>query len=294
MIPPEKKNPSLGKVYNNTASAIKNKPILLVPFIIFAAVEALSLILVFLSPREPFVALFGPPIKTFWGEAYLHYPNNFFLLPKLAYLCKISLYLIFGPLVSGMCVAMIVNIRGNKRVKLNVALLSALKKYIPIFTVILLVTFLYFIFDKLSTGVLGRGLLNFIKAHQRLVAMKLGYFVAPAMVALNLVISLFIQAFFIYVIPSLIADEEKLLKAIGKSMKLFKKAFGKTLIIVGLPMLFLIPVIILNFNISFLVNNIFPESVLIFSFLSLIITSLIVEPLVSISSAFFYLESKGE
>ena len=90
----------------------------------------------------------------------------------------------------------------------------------------------------------------------------------------------------------MIIEKEKLVKAIIKSFVLFKEKFIPTIILVGLPMLFYIPIIALDYNAAFLIYNVFPESILLVSFLGQIISTLVIDPLVTIPTTILYLRHK--
>ncbi len=90
----------------------------------------------------------------------------------------------------------------------------------------------------------------------------------------------------------MIIDKEKLIKAIIRAFALFKKLFLPTIILVGLPMLAYIPVIVLEYNTAFLINRLFPEFVLFVSFLSIIVSSLVIDVVVTVSTTYLYLMKK--
>jgi len=280
---------SVKKVYNTTAKSLKENPALFVPFIIFAIFEFISLIIISLAPRMPLRLFFGPLIRTFWGERFLHYPLNFLLLPKLASLVRMGLTIIFGSLLTGMAVVIICDIYNKKPIKLGASFKSALKKYIYLFTVVFIFTLLFYILVKLVTI----GLIKyFIAGHSRLLFLGAGVWMGPVLFVINFLLALLVQSAFIYAIPILIIEKEKLIKSIIKSFVLFKKLFIPTIILVGVPMLIYIPVLILQYNGSFLINRVFPEFVLFISILGIIIGSLVIDPIVTISTTVLYLMNK--
>ena len=85
MLP--KKNPygvSLLSVYRLTTHSLSTEPKLWGPFFILLRLQLLSLVLIYIAPRQPFVEFFGPPIRKFFGEIYLHYPAHLLLIPRLS------------------------------------------------------------------------------------------------------------------------------------------------------------------------------------------------------------------
>lgn len=261
--------PSIKSAYNSTFRAFKNNPAILLPFIIFVIFEAISLCFIYLAPRQPLRVVLGPPIRAFWGEQFLHYPANFLLFPKLTYLAKLGLTVALGSLFTGIAVAMVGDTYRKKEINLLRAFKAAGKKYISLFGVVLILAGILFIAGKLIT--IGR------------------ISTAPVLVGVHFLTSVFIQAGFIYAIPLVMLKEEKLTKSIIGSLILFKRLFFRTLVLVGLPMCLLIPITVLGHNTPFLINRFFPEVILLVSFLDIIVSSLLIDPLVSVSATMLYL-----
>lgn len=278
----------LKKTYQATFRSLKSHPLIYVPFIIFATLESIALSLIYLAPRMPLRLVLGPPIKTFWGERFLHYPANFILLPKLASLNRMALTVILSSLLTGVAVAMAYDIYNKKVVKLSAAFKAALKKYIYLFFVVFIFTLSFFITSKIISVGLAR---YFIAGHSRLLFLKASLWLGPVLSGINFIIALIIQSAFIYAIPVLIIGNKNLIKSIVTSFALFKKLFIPTLILVGLPMLFYLPIMVLNYNTLFLIYRVFPEFVLLVSFLGIIMSSLVIDPLVTISVTLFYLDT---
>lgn len=286
--------PPIGKIYSAAVKYVKNQPSLLIPFFIFATIELVALFIIFIAPRQPFIKIFGPPIRTFWGERFLHYPSNFLLLPKLVSLSRMFLSIVFGSLLSGMAISVVSDIYGNKRIKLTQSFNTALKKYISLFAVVLIVTLLYYSLEKITSRGVFVNLTKFIAAHRKLQDLKLGIFITPTLIALKLIIALFLQSAFIYTLPLLVIAKEKFIKAIGMSFILFKRLFIYTIILVGLPLLLFVPIIILNTNTAFLINNLFPESILLVSFFGIVVSSLLADPMITVTTTFLFLENRNK
>lgn len=280
---------TIKKVYNTTAKSLRNNPVLFVPFLIFAIFEFITLIIIYLAPRMPLRVIFGPAIRTFWGEQFLHYPLNFLLLPKLASLSRMFLSVFLSSLLTGMAVAIVFDLYNKKQVKLKASFRVALKKYISLFIVVLILTAIFYFLVKIITIGLTK---YFIAGHSRLLFLGPGIWMGPILMTLNAVIAIFVQSAFIYAIPVLIIDNEKLIKSIIKSFTVFKSLFIPTIILVGLPVLVYIPIIVLEYNTAFLINRLFPEFILFVRFLSIIASSLVIDVLVTVSTTFLYLASK--
>lgn len=281
--------PSVKKAYKYTVQYLQNNPLIFLPFIIFAIFELIALIILYLSPRMPLRLLLGPPISTFWTERFLHYPANFLLLPKLASLSRMVLSIFLGSLLTGMAIFMIYDVYNKKHIKLKTSFRSALKKYLYLFTIVFILLFLFYILKKIITIGLAK---YFIAGNQRLLFLKPKIWLGPIFLCLNFIFAIFIQSSFIYAIPILLIENDKLIKSIIKSFVLFKKFFIPTLILISLPMLIYIPIIVLEYKTAFLINKLFPEFILLVLFLGIIIASLIIDPLISISTTLFYLMHK--
>ncbi|MDD5729698.1 MAG: hypothetical protein PHN57_01020 [Candidatus Omnitrophica bacterium] len=281
---------SVKTAYDLTFKSVKTNPNLYLPFIIFGIVELTALIFIFLIPRMPFVLLFGPIIRTFWRDMFLHYPYNFYLLPKLASHSRTVLSVILGSLLTGAATAMVYKVYSGKPVNLGEALKAALKKYILIFIVIFVVAVLFHFSAKFIAG----GIANLFLEHRKLMFLKPGLWLAPFLVCLNFLLVVIFNSLFIYAIPAIIVDQKKLFPALGASFLLFKRFFFPTLCLVGVPMLIYIPLVVLNYNPEFLVRKLFPESVLLVQIAGVVLNSLIVDPIVTISTTFFYLTRKEQ
>ncbi|MBU2541249.1 MAG: hypothetical protein KJ593_05045 [Candidatus Omnitrophica bacterium] len=188
-----------------------------------------------------------------------------------------------------MAVAIIFDIYKNKHINLAKCFNVAIKKYLSLFTVVLIFTLGYYVFTKILTVSLAK---YFVAGHERLLFLSAKVWIGPIFIILNFVVAVLLQALFIYAIPGIIIDNKNLFKAIGNSIVFFLKKFIATLILVGLPMLLYIPIIILNANKLFLINKFFPEFILFVVGISIIIGSLIIDPLIIMSTTLLYLGHK--
>ncbi len=264
------------KILIETIGTIQNKPGVYAPFIAFALLEFIALILIYLAPRMPFLPVLGPPIRAFWGEKFLHYPANFLLIPKLASMSRTTLAVLAGSLLSGIAVAKIY----GRPVKI------AFKKYLTLFLIVFLIAVMFYGAFTIVNKLLIK---YFMSGHKKLLFLGPGLWMGTGLYLLNFFIALLLQSVFAYAIPGVIHRDENLFKALIKSLVFFRKNIAITLILVGLPMLIYIPIIILNANTVFLISRFIPESVLYVSILSLIFSSLIIDPLITVSTALLYI-----
>lgn len=270
---------SLISIYSQTFKAIRKQPKVIMPFAVFAAIEAVILTLVFLSPRVPFNKVFGPIIRAFWGEPFMHYPTNFLLLPKLDSVFRTYLSVILASFLSGLAVLIAQDIFLNKTVKLRHLARVAWSKYAQLFGAVLLIT-LFFVFSLKLIDFTALKLLGGKR--------WLGIFLT----VFNIVYSVLVQTVFIYVIPCLLLGKEKFFRSFGSSLKIVAKHFWLTFGLVVLPVLVYLPVIVLQGNAAFLINKFVPEIVLVLSYASILVSSLVMDLLSTVSTAFVYLRLK--
>ncbi|MFC1646252.1 hypothetical protein ACFL2Y_03635 [Candidatus Omnitrophota bacterium] len=287
----KRKGVSLRFIYDDTLNTFKKYSFIFCPFIIFASFELVSLAIIYFAPRNPLRAVLGPPIETFWGEKFLHFPTNFFLYPKLLFYSRMGLTIFVGSLLTGVAVSLVFGIYSKEKVKLSAAFMSALKKYISLILVVFVFTALFFILNKVTYTGLAR---YFSAGHDRLLFIKPELWLGPILAGINFVLAILVQSAFIYTIPIIIVETANPIKSIIRSVILFKRLFFKTIILVGLPMLFYIPKIILDFNNVFLMEKFFPEIVIIVSVLGIVVSTLFIDALITVSTAFLYLKNREE
>ncbi len=283
---PQNQTPSLKNAYTQTFRAIRNNPEFFWPFFIFAILESVFLLLLFLAPRMPLRLVLGPPIKTFWGERFLHYPANFLLLPKLSSLSRMFLSVFFGSLLTGAAVSMAVNVFTKGKARFSDSLKIALKKYLTLFAIILIVTVLFYVTMRFTSTTMVK---YFIHGHRKFLFIPAALWLGPLAVIINLGMATFIQALFVYAIPALMAENQRFIKCIFRSFVTFKNLFVPTLVLVALPILAYLPIIVLNYNAAFIIRNAFPELVLFILLAGIFISALIVDLLITLSTSFLYL-----
>ncbi len=277
------------RVYNNAFQFLRTNSAYFKPFLTLAILEFLVLILLYSAPREPLRALLGPPIKTFWGEKFLHYPLNFILLPKLVSRSFMVLSIVFGSLLSGMAVSIILDIYNKKRVQIFNAFKVAIKRYLSLFGILLIINLGYYFIGKFISVTLIK---YFYTGHSKLLFMGPKIWLGIIFIAVNFFMAILIQAIFVYSIPAIIIDNKGFHKSIGKSIVLFFKFFIPTVLLVLLPMLLYIPIIVLSSNYIFLMDKLFPEIVFYVEALSIIFSVLIIDPVVTMSTTLLYLKNK--
>ena len=266
--------------YFYSAKALKGNSGIFLPFLIFAGIELLSFAGLYLSPQPPLRAVLGPVITTFWGEKFLHYPANFFLLPKLAGLARMVLSAFVGSLLTGIAVALLY----------KKSAFIALRKYAHLFVVVFILLFAYYMISRqIHIGLMR----HFTTGHKQLLTLGAAMWLGPISIVISQVLALLVQSLLAYAIPVLILTNAKCPGAIGRSVVFFFRNPLITFCLVGLPMLIAVPLIFINYNSVFLMNTFTPEIILWIGVLGVVINSLLIDPLVTLTTAAFYAEKEG-
>ena len=260
-----------------TFSTLKNTPGLVTPFLIAGLVDFLILALIYLAPRPPLSALLAPPIRVFWGERFLHYPFNLLLIPRLFNYGHIISTAFIGVLMTGAAIGMLKEASGGLKPNILFNLIKSLRLYLRLL-VIWLVMF------GLAT-LAFRGLPLILQLKQP-AARQLAFYA-------SFLISIFMQSVFIYAIPAVIIEEKKTWPAIKRSVSFSGGIFLPTFFLLALPMLFYIPLLMLQGRLPDLINRFFPEIVLVILGLSIIV-SVITDCLVTCSTAILFLNQRKE
>ncbi len=239
---------NIGIVWKEAGSIIGRRPTIALPFIIGCLVNVAVIFLLYLAPQRPILSILGPPIRVFFGEQFLHYPNNFILLPKLFSYAEIVTAALFGMLMTAVGVGMIADVKRGVRASFFINLIRAFKRYFALFSVWLL-TF------GLITGV--SKLMPFVL--KPINSKGVGFLVISIYFVMNILINLI----FVYSIILIIVKRKKLIPALKQGVVLFTKLFVPTALLAVLPSLLYLPVLVLKTKVYFFINNIFPEMILI-------------------------------
>lgn len=271
--------PQFTKIISATFKTFKNTPAVYMPFFIFAGIEVIALIFFFLAPRKPLLSLLGPPIRTLWGEQFLHYPANFLLLSKLSSLARMVLSVIFGSILTGIAIAKTY----KKPSKI------AFTKYTSLFLIVFIITTLFYLLVNSTGALLAK---YFLAKHAKLLFLGPRIWMGPILFTLNIMIGIVVQAAFIYALPELMLSDKKFFQAVFSSLNFCRKNLIITAVLIGIPMILYIPIMILNNNTALLIDRMFPEIALLICLASIIVSSLIIDPLVTISTALLYVNAR--
>jgi len=266
----------IGAVWKEIGNIVSRRPTVIVPFFITALIQTTALYILYLAPQRPVTFLLGPPIKVFFGNQYLHYPLNFVLLPRIFNYAEIAINGILGMLMTAIGVGMISDTKGGERASFLINGLHALKRYFALFAIWLLTFGIVTGISKVLTLVLRPtfGALGF--------AILIFYFLLT--VILNLL--------FVYSIFLIIIKKKSLITAIREGILTLGRLFVPTLLLVIIPTLLYLPIVILKSKTVFLINNVFPESVLVVLYSGIALGALI-EFIAYASLAILYINKEG-
>ena len=261
------------KIWGETFSLLTKHPKIIFPLVITAILNAGSVYLMYLAPQRPVYFLLGPPVRRFFGERFLHYPLNFFILPKLCNYAEIFISAFFGMLMTAVTIGMIADVLKKERPSFLVNFITGIKRYFSLF-IVWVITFGFVI-------VVTKFLPVWLKAQ--------GEIKKTAFISIYFLSAVFVQVLFIYAVPSLIIKKKKLFPALKENFVVLSKKFIPTIILAMLPAIFYIPVIIAKTNIVFLAKKLFPEIVLVILGISVAV-SFLIDMIVTVSTTVLFLE----
>ncbi len=233
-----------------TFKTLAKYPSLLIPFLVTAVFEGLVLTVLFYYPRSPFAAIFGPPVKAFYGIRFLHYPYNFLLLPKLFYYGQVLATLTLGVVMFGMAMGMVsqIHTEGTKP-RIGGSINRSLRRYLPLVGV-WLVTFI------ISLIILRGPAFLIMKFMQPTTFAK----ILLQVVSYGGILAVFlVEALFIYAYPAIVVERLGFLKGIARSFSISTGVFLTTAILVIVPRILDVIGIIIKDKMSSATNLSFPD-----------------------------------
>ena len=205
------------EIYRQVFLLLKKDPTLLMLFVITGIIDLLALIFLFLAPFPPVSYILAPIIRTFWSDVFLHYPQNFVLLPKLYNDAHLFIATTAGVFISGLVIKKIEGgMREEKRVTLIEAAQEVFKRY----------------FSILLAWLASYGL--FILASKFLIAR------VPPQVGLRLAATFFLgvtcQSLAAFWIPALLLLDKGFFAKLLTGMRYGMKYFISTSLLIAIPM----------------------------------------------------------
>ena len=265
-------------------------PIILLPFITTAFIQLLILEIIYFAPRFPLVHFFGPIIRRMEGEAYLHYPQHLLILPKWFQAAQYFLFIFVSSFLIAVAIEIIKNINNNKKVTFPNALRAMLPQYVHICLAAILTFFVFYALSKLQGLIMGRaaqirsdaGIFYMVKA--------VVLYGAPY---LDLLIGTLVTAVFAFVLPIIVIERKKVFQAIALNFKYLWGSFWFIFFVVLIPMLFYVPILLLQGNLSSIASRTFEGMRLLSPAISIVVLTLIDATVYTAITAYFLLKKES-
>lgn len=239
------------KIIGEALYIFKKHPNTIVPFLIMGVMDFVVLYVVYLAPQRPVSIALAPPIRAFWGEQYLHYPMNLLLLPKLYNHAHMLLLATLGVLTSGCAIAMISEASSGNTPKLFSSFFLALKRYVSLLIIGVVVFLISFFLGKLS----GK------------VAMPLSYGIYFLLIAVQIIL--------LYAMIAVMVNKNNIIRALKRSFSLAAKHVIVTLAITVSAAVLYFPVILLKQNLSALITKFSPDIVVVVLGVGIIVVTIV-------------------
>jgi hypothetical protein len=218
-----------------------------IPFFIYALLQVVLLLILLSFPSRVSGWIFVPLLKKLYGEAVLHYPTFFVLLPAVLNRADLILGLIFGIILDGAAVFMFCSHFTQARISFFSGIKLALSKYWMLFIldifkllVIGVMKIPFWLFKDMAVGSPRRGF-----------ALEMGC----------LILGVIYTGIFIYTTPAVIWRGRKLWKAIMDSWKIYIHNFFSTFLFIFIPLVINLPVNFLKGRSGILIAKFSPEIV---------------------------------
>lgn len=265
-------------------------PIILLPFITTAFIQMLVLEIIYFAPRFPLVHFFGPIIRRMEGEAYLHYPQHLLILPKWFQTAQYFLFIFVSSFLIAVAIEIIKNINNNKKVTFPNALRATLPQYVHICLAAILTFLVFYALSKLQGLIIGRAVQIRSDAGIFYIVKAVVLYGAPYF---NLLIGTFATAVFAFVLPLIVIERKKILQAIILNFKYLWGSFWFIFLVVLIPILFYVPILLLQGNLSSIASRTFEGVRLLSPAVSIIALTLIDATVYTAITTYFLLKKES-
>ncbi len=265
-------------------------PLILFPFITTAFIQLFILEIIYFTSRFPLVHFFGPVIRRMEGEAYLHYPQHLLILPKWFQTAQYFLFIFVSSFLIAVAIEIIKNINNNKKVTFSNALRATLPQYVHICLTAILTFLVFYALSKLQGSAMSRALQ---------IRSDTGIFYALKAVVLygapyfNLLIGTFATAIFAFVLPIIVIERKKILPAIILNFKYLWGSFWFIFLVVLIPMLFYVPMLLLQSNLSSIASQTFEGVRLLAPAISIVVLTFIDATVYTAITTYFLLKKES-
>jgi hypothetical protein len=192
------------------------------PLALYGGVQTLIVLAVVGFAYPPLSVIVAPALRWRFGEAALHYPNNFFVLRSALGQADTVLWVILGAVLSAAAVHMFAAFYGGRREGLASGWQAAARRYLPVVLIAAIVMTLTHLIAQAPSSIWG-DLAERSPTRFRIVR------------AGGIALVVAVQALFLYVVPYLVIDGRRLGAAVLGSLALAWKHPVTTYLIVGIP-----------------------------------------------------------
>lgn len=243
------------KIWVDSLGLMINQPIVIMPFVIIAFLEALALEVVYFFSRPPILSIAGPIIRKFFGEQFLHYPACLAILPKLFYYLQIAIYIFIGAFLTAVSVNIFKNVKEKLPVRAKAMVRNALKNYMSFFVYAFIAVFIMFILKRLDIYVFPK----LFKITAKIFPHIPFQVYSLCLMIIMFVSNIILQVFIILTIPIMVIEGATFIKAFLKSISLGFRNFVSIIALIFLPFLIYLPITVLKSFSDTLINKAFPE-----------------------------------
>jgi len=263
---------NISSIQKETFHVIAHNPMILFSFLILGVIDALALTALFLAHSAPFSKILAPVIRRFWGDRFLHYPDNFILLPKLFGYLHVVVLTVAGLIISGIVIKLIeARVNGYSNISILSAAGTAFRRYFSLLAV-WVPAFLLMRYGS-------RWLLPVLPAS------------LPVQFTVLTALFLVIQTLTAFLFPAVMISDQGFFRAVKEGAVLTVKNAGLILGIIFIPALAGVAVSLLkHFSPAFI--PVFPESVLLILYLGVVV-SVAVDLFITSSMTILYLKVRN-
>jgi len=241
---------------------------IIMPFGVLAAIEAISILGIFICLQPPLVSFFEPVVLRFWGDKFLHYPYSLFLVFKIFRYLSILTSIFLSTFAAGMTITLAYLYIKGKNFDIKRAFKITMSRYVHLLFISLIIFGLVYALNvlektliiKLVTSGIGSLRIN-----------------ADGWFTLSVIVSVLtgsvLQAFFIFTFPIALIEGKNFVISIFKGLMLSFKNIFSSLIIVLLPMLFYLPIALLRVKMFDIMQKTFPEIVFFVLLAGILVTT---------------------
>lgn len=262
--------PKIKEVYSQTFLLLKENPTIWMLFAVIGICDAIALALLTMAPDSFMTPILAPLIRSFHGERFLHYPENFMILPKLQHNAHLAILCILGIIITGIVILKIdAHLKGDR-----IATLSAIPKVVMKYAG-LLVAWL------VAYGVFRSAVVWGLPIFPRSLIVQL---------SVAFIAGLIIQSFFAYLIPALLLGQKGFLKDLGDGIRFGVKYLPLTCGLIFVPMLVAIMLSYLKAVTPILIRTM-PETVLVILGIGIIVM-IVVDLIVTVTTTILFLKER--